>query len=199
MSSSSESARTRKYSGPPKIIARLGTIEFWRHWNGSHKTTFSGIERMQSSLSWIEWLDHRFGSRSEGRPGKMCARWLPMRAPRAWLRWNAAQRQLSALTNDLQLLGSQRHRSAQRQYLIGHRICSARSIPRYSISAPRRGGSGTAALYGTRERLLTRDRFAALRDSYYEAAILLPSPRRALPERRAGDGLQRPPAPGAAG
>ena len=135
---------------------------------------------MQSSLSWIEWLDRLDrvlkGAREDVRALAADANAEGLAA------MERCKRQLSALTNDLQLLdrsviasrSGNTDRASNLQRALDttvHHLSTAAAAP-------------AAAPHGMRERLLTAID-SALRDSCYEAAMLL-EPRRALPERRAG-------------
>jgi hypothetical protein len=137
---------------------------------------------MQSSLSWIEWLDRLDrvlkGAREDVRALAGDA------SPEAQAAMERCQRQLSALTNDLQLLDrsviSSRSGNTDRASNLQRALDTTVFHLSTAAAAP------AAAPHGARERLLTAID-SALRDSYYEAAMLL-GPPRALPERRAGFG-----------
>jgi hypothetical protein len=137
---------------------------------------------MQSSLSWIEWLDRLDrvlkGAREDVRALAADA------SPEGLAAMERCKRQLSALTNDLQLLDrsviSTRSGNADRASNLQRALDTTLFHLGTAAAAP------AAAPRGARERLLSAID-SALRDSYYEAAILL-EPRRALPERRAGLG-----------
>ena len=134
---------------------------------------------MQSSLSWIEWLDRLDrvlkGAREDVRALAADA------SPEGLAAMERCKRQLSALTNDLQLLDrsviSPRSGNTDRASNLQRALDTTVFHLGTAAAAP-------AAPHGTRERLLTAID-SALRDSYYEAAMLL-EPRRVLPERRAG-------------
>ena len=135
---------------------------------------------MQSSLSWIEWLDRLDrvlkGAREDVRALAADA------SPEGLAAMERCKRQLSALTNDLQLLDrnviAPRSGNADRASNLQRALDTTVSRLGTAAAAP------AAAPHATRERMLTAID-SALRDSYYEAAMLL-EPRRASPERRAG-------------
>ena len=178
MSSSSESARTRVL-WRSKIIACLGTIEL-APLHGIPQNDSFGIRRMQSSLSWIEWLDRLDrvlkGAREDVRALATDA------SPEGLAAMERCKRQLSALTSDLQLLD--RSVIAPRSGNTDRASNLQRALDTTLFHLGTAAAAPAAAPHGTRERLLTAID-SALRDSYYEAAMLL-EPRRALPERRAG-------------
>jgi hypothetical protein len=138
---------------------------------------------MQSSLSWIEWLDRLDrvikGAREDVRALAGEA------GPAGLATMERCKRQLSALTNDLQLLDrsviATRSGSADRASNLQRALDT--TVLRLSTAA----SAPAAAPNGARERMLTAID-SALRDSHYEAAMLL-GPRRGAPsERRAGLG-----------
>jgi hypothetical protein len=140
---------------------------------------------MQSSLSWIEWLDRLDrvlkGAREDVRALAADA------SPEGLAAMERCKRQLSALTNDLQLLDrsviSPRSGSTDRASNLQRALDTTVFHLGSAAAAP------AAASHGTRERLLTAVD-SALRDSYYEAAMLLephrPSPEKRAREQRAG-------------
>jgi len=134
---------------------------------------------MQSSLSWIEWLDRLDrvlkGAREDVRALAEEAN------PAGLAAMERCRRQLSALTNDLQLLD--RSVIASRTGNTDRATNLQRALDTTVFHLSTAAAAPAAAPHGTRERLLTAID-SALRDSYYEAAMLL-GPRRALPERRA--------------
>jgi hypothetical protein len=135
---------------------------------------------MQSSLSWIEWLDRLDrvlkGAREDVRALAADA------GPDGLAAMERCKRQLSALTNDLQRLDrsviAPRNGNTDRASSLQRALDTTVSRLGTAAAAP------AAAPHDTRERLLTAVD-SALRDSYSEAAMLL-EPRRASPERRAG-------------
>jgi hypothetical protein len=135
---------------------------------------------MQSSLSWIEWLDRLDrvlkGTREDVRALAADA------SPEGLAAMERSKRQLSALTNDLQRLD--RSVIAPLSGNTDRASSLQRALDTTLLHLGTAAGAPAAAPHGTRERLLTAVD-SALRDSHYEAAMLL-EPRRALPERRAG-------------
>jgi hypothetical protein len=135
---------------------------------------------MQSSLSWIEWLDRLDrvlkGAREDVRALAEDA------SPEGLAAMERCKRQLSALTNDLQLLD--RSVIASRGGATDRASNLQRALDTTVFHLSTAASAPAAAPHGTRERLLTAID-SALRDSYYEAAMLL-GPRRAVAERRAG-------------
>jgi hypothetical protein len=136
---------------------------------------------MQSSLSWIEWLDRLDrvlkGAREDVRA------LAGFESPRAVAAVERCTRQLAALTNELRLL--------DRSVLSAKEAGSASSDRAYNLQkaldttvfhletmANRPGPASHTA----RERQLTAVD-SALRDSYYEAAILV-GPSRGVCEVR---------------
>ena len=133
---------------------------------------------MQSSLSWIEWLDRLDrvldGARQDVRT---LARWS---SPRALAAVERCRRQLSALTDDLRLLdrsvlapkpgsgNSDRADNLQR----------ALDTTVFHLGTMANAAQTTTSLVARERLLATID--SALRDSCYEAAMLLgPSKLRA--------------------
>jgi hypothetical protein len=135
---------------------------------------------MQSSLSWIEWLDRLDrvlkGAREDVRALAADA------SPEGLAAMERCKRQLSALTNDLQLLD--RSVIAPRSGNTDRASNLQRALDTTVFHLGTAAAAPAAAPHGTRERLLTAID-SALRDSSYEATMLL-EPARALPERRAG-------------
>jgi len=135
---------------------------------------------MQSSLSWIEWLDRLDrvlkGAREDVRALAGEA------TPASLAAMERCKRQLSALTSDLQLLD--RRVIASRSGSTDRASNLQRALDTTVFHLSTAASAPAASPHGTRERLLTAID-SALRDSYYEAAMLL-GPRRDLPERRAG-------------
>jgi hypothetical protein len=133
---------------------------------------------MQSSLSWIEWLDRLDrvlkGAREDVRALATEA------SPAGLAAMERCKRQLSALTNDLQLLDrsviASRAGSTDRAGNLQRALDT--TVLRLSTAA------SAPAAEPNRERMLTAID-SALRDSHYEAAMLLRPRREALPERRA--------------
>jgi hypothetical protein len=134
---------------------------------------------MQSSLSWIEWLDRLDrvlkGAREDVRAMAGEA------SPTGLAAMERCKRQLSALTNDLQLLD--RSVIASRSGSTDRASSLQRALDTTVLHLSTAASAPAAAPHGARERMLTAID-SALRDSYYEAAMLL-GPRRALPETRA--------------
>ncbi len=135
---------------------------------------------MQNSLSWIEWLDRLDRVLKGARQDvKALAR---SSGPHAVAAIERCKRQLSALTNDLRLLdrsviapkpGSQNaDRADNLQKALDTTVFHLDSMAQHS-QAP----NPPAAHLAARERVLAAVD-SALRDSSYEAAILL------CPERR---------------
>jgi hypothetical protein len=130
-----------------------------------------GLERMQSSLSWIEWLDRLDrvlkGAREDVRT------LAGFESPRAVAAVERCTRQLAALTNELKLLdrsvvsatdsgGASADRASNLQKALDTTVC------RLETMANPPGPEAHVA----RETLITAvDR--ALRDSHYEAAMLV--------------------------
>ena len=133
---------------------------------------------MQSSLSWIEWLDRLDrvlkGAREDVRALAEDA------SPAGLAAMERSRRQLSALTNDLQLLD--RSVIASRTGNTDRATNLQRALDTTVFHLGTAAAAPAAAPHGTRERLLSAID-SALRDSYYEAAMLL-GPRRAVPDRR---------------
>ena len=134
---------------------------------------------MQSSLSWIEWLDRLDrvlkGAREDVRA------LAEESSPAGLAAMERCKRQLSALTNDLQLLD--RSVIATRSGSTDRASNLQRALDTTVFHLGTAAAAPAAVPHGTRERLLTAVD-SALRDSYYEAAMLL-GPRRAAPEPRA--------------
>jgi hypothetical protein len=132
---------------------------------------------MQSSLSWIEWLDRLDrvleGARQDVRD---LAR---LSTPQALEAIERCRRQLSALTNDLRLLDRSvlpaRHGSTNSDR--ADNLQKALETTVFHLGTVAKAQASTSLV--SRERLLASID-SALRDSCYEAAILLgPSKRRA--------------------
>jgi hypothetical protein len=132
---------------------------------------------MQSSLSWIEWLDRLDrvlnGAREDVRA------WAGLGNPRALEAVERCRRQLSALTNDLRLLDRSVlwAKSATMNSDRASNLQKALDTTVFHLGAV--ASAPTPQSHSARERQLsTID--SALRDSCYEAAMLLgPSRRRA--------------------
>ena len=131
---------------------------------------------MQSSLSWIEWLD-RLDRVLEGVRQDVRAL-TRLSSPRALAAIERCQRQLSALTRDLRSLdrrvlspapGTSSDRADNLQRALDTTVLHLGTVARAQASNS----------FVVRERLLAAID-SALRDSFHEAAILLgPSKRRA--------------------
>jgi hypothetical protein len=124
---------------------------------------------MQSSISWIEWLDRLDrvlnGAREDVRA------WAGFSDSRAIAAVERCRRQLSALTDDLRLLdrrvlsaksGSHADRAGNLQKALDTTLFHLSSV----------ANSPVAESISARERRLTTID-SALRDSCYEAAMLL--------------------------
>jgi hypothetical protein len=133
---------------------------------------------MQSSLSWIEWLDRLDrvldGARQDVRT---LARWS---SPRALAAVERCRRQLSALTDDLRLLDRSvlAPKPGSGSSDRAHNLQKALDTTVFHLGTMANAAQTSTSL-AARERLLaTID--SALRDSCYEAAMLLgPSKLRA--------------------
>jgi S-adenosylhomocysteine hydrolase len=136
---------------------------------------------MQSSLSWIEWLDRLDrvlkGAREDARA------LAGLETPRAVAAVERCTRQLAALTQELRLLdrsvvaagsagASTQDRAQNLQKALDTTVFHLETM----ANAPGRES------HGARERLLTAVE-SALRDSSYEAAMLV-RPRRQFAEAR---------------
>lgn len=129
---------------------------------------------MQSSLSWVEWLDRLDRVLSDAREDvRALAR---MSSPAAVAAVERCKRQLSVLTNDLRLLD----RSVlSPQAGVGHADRADNLQKALDTTVFHLGTVGSAPPSVVRERLLLAID-SALRDSCYEAARLLgPRQRRA--------------------
>jgi hypothetical protein len=132
---------------------------------------------MQSSLSWIEWLDRLdrvlTGAREDVRA------LAQMNSPQALAAVERCERQLSALTDDLRLL-DRSVLSAKPETTNSNRadnLQKALDTTVFHLGAVSKAQA--AASFVSRERLLASID-SALRDSCFEAAMLLgPSKRRA--------------------
>jgi hypothetical protein len=125
---------------------------------------------MQSSLSWIEWLDRLDrvlnGAREDVRE------LAGFSTPQARAVMERCQRQLSALTNDLRLL-DRRVLSAKSSSTNSDRAYNLqKALDTTVFHLGTAANTPTAESHIARERLLTTID-SALRDSCYEAAMLL--------------------------
>ena len=143
--------------------------------------TFTGLEHMQTSLSWIEWLDRLDrvlkGAREDVRA------LAGFESPRSVAAVELCTRQLTALTNELRLLdrsvlasrnpaGAPPDRAQNLQKALDTTVFHLETMANPPApDAPQ-----------ARERILTAVD-SALRDSYYEAAMLV-GPGRPSPEAR---------------
>jgi hypothetical protein len=135
---------------------------------------------MQSSLSWIEWLDRLDrvlkGAREDVRA------LAGFESPQAVAAVERCTRQLAALTNELRLLdrsvlsAMDSGTSSDRAYNL-QKALDTTVFHLETMANPPRSESHSA-----RERLLTAVD-SALRDSYYEAAILVGPSRRGCEAR----------------
>jgi hypothetical protein len=132
---------------------------------------------MQSSLSWIEWLDRLDRVLNAAREDVRA--WGAVNDPRAVEAVERCRRQLSALTSDLRLLDRSviaaksatvnSDRASNLQKALDTAVSQLAAVASAPIAESR----------SARERRLTSVD-SALRDSCYEAAMLLgPSRRRA--------------------
>lgn len=132
---------------------------------------------MQSSLSWIEWLD-RLDRILEGARQDVRAL-ARMSSPRALAAVERCQRQLSALTRDLRLLDRSvlPAKPGTTNFDRADNLQKALDTTVFHLGTVASAQASTSLV--VRERLLAAID-SALRDSFHEAAMLLgPSKRRA--------------------
>ena len=136
---------------------------------------------MQSSLSWIEWLDRLDRVLKDAREDVRA--FAGFQSPRAVAAVERCTRQLAALTNELRLLDRSVLSAKARDGASpdrAHNLQMALDTTVFHLETMANPPGPESHI--TRERLLTAVD-SALRDSYYEAAMLV-APSRHIVEAR---------------